>query len=177
MKPVMPESVGLDGRQLRRIDRHLETRYLNRTMIPGARTLSGQNEVVRDGVFRFSRFELPAGVTMRFVGSNPARLLVRGEVVVRGRILVRAADQPVHPPFDRMGQAGGAGGPFGGSGGKGADKGDGQGNQPRFDGAVGSGPFKLRSALRAIVIDATDGEVGQAALGVAEWTGFKYTLK
>ncbi len=46
-----------------------------------------------------------------------------------------------------------------------------------FAGITGSGPFKLRSALRAIVIDAQDGDVGQAALGVATWSGFKYTVK
>jgi hypothetical protein len=109
-------------------------------------TIGAGPVTVTDGRFFFSRFVLPAGVTLDFVGSNPVQILVRGECRIDGRIRCNGLDvadnfngivisQP--PPAIPPGQPGGAGGPGGGDGGTGASRGNGQGPQAIFDGADG----------------------------------------
>ncbi len=105
-------------------------------------TLSGNDEVVTDGVFRFSKFVLTKGVRVRFVGSNPARIFVRGLMKVDGILDLAGGSLMAPDGNDPVGQAGAVGGSSGGAagsaaGGDGADMGDGQGNQPRFNGRNG----------------------------------------
>ena len=106
-------------------------------------TLTGEQIVVTDGVFRFANFDLPAGMTVRFVGSRPARIIVRGTASIDGVIDAGAVDPIPHSvtlPTGRpnpVGQPGGAGGPGGGSGGAGADMGDGTQALTAFDGQDG----------------------------------------
>lgn len=108
------------------------------TVIPADRTLSGLPAQVTDGRFYFTDFVVPAGVTLRFVGTSPARLFVRGVVDVQGTVSVDAPDMPstiqtagpaLGLPVSTFnariggvgspGQPGGAGGPGGGRGGNG----------------------------------------------------------
>ncbi len=106
--------------------------------IPGVRTLTGRDITVTDGVFDFSRFDVAAGVTVRFVGSNRARISVRGRAHIEGRVELNAPPVPlisrVAPP---LGQVGGVGGPGGASGGSGADAGSGLGHTAAFNGRPG----------------------------------------
>lgn len=117
--------------------------------IPASHSLNGQPYQVTDGRFYFTDFVLPAGTTLRFTGSAPARIWVRGSAVVDGSIDVSAPDLPFWVPttgpaagqhvssFNGIGpstsysaatpnfaagQPGGAGGPGGGRGGDGADE-------------------------------------------------------
>ncbi|MBL8755199.1 MAG: hypothetical protein JNK15_17980 [Planctomycetes bacterium] len=62
--------------------------------IPGANTPSGNAFTVTDGRFYFTDFVVPEGITVKFVGSVPAQIFVRGQVDLRGTIDVSAADMP-----------------------------------------------------------------------------------
>ena len=62
--------------------------------IPATNTLDGVAAVVAGGQFFFTDFVVPAGITVRFVGSSPARVLVRGRVDVQGTVQADAADMP-----------------------------------------------------------------------------------
>ncbi|MFN7589814.1 MAG: hypothetical protein ACK5UQ_15150 [Planctomycetota bacterium] len=124
--------------------------------IPASATLSGQSEVVSDGRFFFSDLVVPAGVTVRFVGSAPVQLFVRGRVDVQGTIDVSAADMPAvigqvglgngqrvtnfnaRGSFNQLvqGQVGGPGGPGGGRGGNGGNECDGNGPATQVVGGV-----------------------------------------
>jgi len=107
-------------------------------LIPKTVTLSGVDEVVTDGVFRFSRFILSRGQTVRFVGSNPARIYVRGNMVLDGTIELNGGSLSAHDGNNAVGQAGGIAGAGGAPGGSGANKGSGSGHTPAFDGNDGS---------------------------------------
>lgn len=79
--------------------------------IPATRTLSGREEFVTDGTFQFASFRVPAGVTVRVVGSTPARIMVRGQVLIDGVLDVSGAFMPHIPTASiALGQAGGRGG-------------------------------------------------------------------
>ncbi len=131
-------------------------------MIPASATISGQPALVTDGRFFFTDFVVPAGVTVKFVGSAPAQVFVRGRVDVQGIIDGDAADLPFYVPVSgpaagqrvspfnarnittqTMGQAGGAGGPGGGRGGDGGRE------------STGTGPILVNG------IFVTDGQPGQ----------------
>jgi hypothetical protein len=109
-------------------------------VIPASRTLSGVAMAVTDGRFYFTDFVLDAGVTVRFEGSVPPQIYVRGRVEIRGTIDASAIDMPHSIPTGGTlaglrqttfhargvpvsvvvpGQPGGAGGPGGGKGGTG----------------------------------------------------------
>jgi hypothetical protein len=62
--------------------------------IPSTNTPSGNAFTVTDGRFYFTDFVLPEGFTVKFVGSVPAQIFVRGQVDLRGTIDVSAADMP-----------------------------------------------------------------------------------
>ena len=136
------------------------------TTIPATNTLSGVAEVVTDGEFSFTDFFVPAGVTVSFTGSAPARLRVRGRTDVQGTLLCNAEALPYWIPttgpaagqrvsaFDARGgttvsipfvpgQPGTRGGPGGGRGGKGGDE------------CQGTGPI----IVGGVVL--TDGQNGQ----------------
>ncbi len=109
----------------------------DRQTIPGARTLTGQDITVTDGNFEFARFDVPTGITVRFVGSNPVRVLVRGQAQIDGRVELNAPPVPVASGAS-AGQAGGGSGPGGARGGSGARAGSGQGHTAAFDGQPGA---------------------------------------
>ena len=83
--------------------------------------------------FEFSDFILASGVTVRFVGSNPAVIRVRGPARIDGRMEANAEAMTPFQCRDRFstallpGQPGGRGGPGGGRGGKGGDRCSGNG--------------------------------------------------
>ena len=74
---------------------------------------------VEGGIFEFSSLRIGTGATLRFTGSNPARLFVRGDAAVVGRIEVAGEEAPAHTDLLVDGGAGGAPGPGGGGGGRG----------------------------------------------------------
>lgn len=91
---------------------------------------------VRDGVFYFSRMEIPVGVTVLFRGPNPARIFVRGQCSILGRLSV--SGESTEDGFNgdvATGQPGGIAGASGGDGGDGAFRGtnDGNASQPNFN--------------------------------------------
>ncbi|MBK8975826.1 MAG: hypothetical protein IPM29_07855 [Planctomycetes bacterium] len=91
---------------------------------PGTHTLSGVTERVDDGVFEFLDFSVPAGVTVRFEGSLPARILVAGSVRIDGVLDAGGVDlEPLAIGSARLsGLPGGVPGPGGGAGGAGGDR-------------------------------------------------------
>lgn len=104
-------------------------------VIPASNTLSGTAQAVLLGRFFFTDFFVPQGVTVRFVGSTPAQVFVRGQVDIQGAVSVDAPDMPAvvqasgpatglmvstfNARQSVLGQPGGAGGPGGGRGGNG----------------------------------------------------------
>ena len=108
--------------------------------IPARLTPSAQPFIVTDGQFYFEEFVLPANFTIRFEGSNPARIFVMGRVQIDGRIECNARTMTVFPARNSQstvlvpGQPGGIGGAGGGSGGLGADRC--KGNGPTFVGGI-----------------------------------------
>jgi hypothetical protein len=114
------------------------------TLIPGSRTLDGKPFRVIDGRFEFASFVLPAGVTVRFEGPHPARILVRGKVEIHGTLdltgRARLWWRPQHP----AGRARRAGGQPGAGGGKGGDG----GNEPGRGGPQGQDGQELQMPPR-----------------------------
>jgi hypothetical protein len=109
-------------------------------VIPAGNTQSGQSYNVTDGRFFFTDFVLPVNTTVRFTGTVPPQIYVRGRCEIRGTIDCSAVDMPATVPTTgplvgqrvsqynakgspssalTVGQPGGVGGPFGGSGGTG----------------------------------------------------------
>lgn len=87
---------------------------------------------ITDGVFEFSRLRVDSGGVLRFVGSNPARIYVRGIADIQGLIDVSGAGGVLHASNELLGGLGGESGPNGGDGGRG-------GNLP--DGSAFTGDF------------------------------------
>lgn len=81
--------------------------------------------VVEGGVFEFSRMRIDAGGTLRFRGTNAARVYVRGEAVIQGLIDVAGTSAVIHSANDLEGGVGGDPGPGGGAGGNGGMRPDG----------------------------------------------------
>ncbi len=114
--------------------------------IPGSQTFNGQSATITDGKFFFSDFVVPAGSTVRFTGTNPVQIYVRGKIEVNGRIQANGADQVTFncrnpqqtiPNNPVPGQLGSLGGPGGGRGGQGGDRCLGAGAQPNNSGRNG----------------------------------------
>ena len=86
---------------------------------------------ITDGIFEFSRVSIAPGAQLVLEGSNPARLLARGELLVQGSGLINASGRA---PLDNsttpsghdstllLGGLGGEAGPGAGAGGRGADR-------------------------------------------------------
>ncbi len=95
------------------------------------------------GQYQFTKFEVPAGITVRFRGPNPAIIRVQGICDIRGTVLCDGRDTPQfsNPGSELIsgvnGQIGSAGGPGGGKGGDGGDQCDGNGYLPDYDGENG----------------------------------------
>ena len=83
---------------------------------------------VTDGAFEFSSITVESGATLRFTGSNPARLFSRGSASILGTIDVRGSTPADFDSFTTLGQTGAAGGPGGGAGGGGGDRVDNTGS-------------------------------------------------
>ncbi|MBK7878172.1 MAG: Ig-like domain-containing protein [Planctomycetes bacterium] len=77
---------------------------------------------ITDGAFEFSSITIESGATLRFVGSNPARLFSRGNAIILGTIDVRGSTPADFDSFTTAGQSGAIGGPGGGAGGAGGDR-------------------------------------------------------
>src|SRR5690606_17041096 len=149
-------AVGGDGRHghfdLTDGDRVTDSHYVwntDRMVITQKATGTLNDEdVVTDGRFYFTNFELFAGQTLEFTGSKPARIFVRGSMLVEGRILANGGHVrggyvgkplPASGGLPHEGQPGTPGGPGGGAGGNGAWACDGTGNpnQPQFNNFAG----------------------------------------
>lgn len=136
----------------------------NATQIPASNTFDGLPATVADGQYFFTDFVLAAGKTLRFTGSFPPRIYVRGKLEILGTIVISGKDMPFWTPSSGPlagqrvqdfngrganlaaatfvdGQPGSLGGVGGGAGGKG-------GNECRLNGDVespiGSGNFIYR---------------------------------
>ncbi len=81
--------------------------------------------LVTGGVFEFSRLRVDAGSILRFRGSNPARVYVRGEAVIQGLIDMNGRSGVLHASDSLPGGAGGEAGAGGGAGGRGGNRPDG----------------------------------------------------
>ena len=86
----------------------------------------GTAETVVGGVFDFSSIRVQAGGTLRLVGSNPARIFARGELLIEGKIDVAGISGAAHSSTLQFGGTGGIAGPAGGAGGDGGDRPDGE---------------------------------------------------
>ena len=132
-------------------------------LVTAERSLTGQQYVITNGKYFFTDLVVPAGVKVRFTGSVPAQVFVRGQVDIQGTIDVSGADMPfrIAAPgeqgagqkvtnFDSRGvsvfvngQPGGAAGCGGGRGGDGANECRSTGPDiipglpPPYDGKVG----------------------------------------
>lgn len=97
----------------------------SRVVVPPGLTVSGNTEVVTNGVLDFTSFRVPSGVRLRFVGSHVPVLRVSGSVEVHGVLEVPPEAATVLQGANRLppteGQAGFRGGIGAGSGGRGGD--------------------------------------------------------
>lgn len=75
-----------------------------------------------DGIFEFSSLRIEPGGRLICRGSNPARLIVRGEIFVGGVLDLSGQSPGQHNSNLQYGQAGGLGGANGGDGGDGATR-------------------------------------------------------
>ncbi len=80
---------------------------------------------ITDGVFEFARLRVDAGGVLRFKGSNPARIYVRGVADIAGLIDISGSSGTLHTSDTLLGGTGGAPGPNGGAGGRGGSRPDG----------------------------------------------------
>lgn len=78
--------------------------------------------VATGGIFEFASVTIASGGTLRFEGSNPARVFVRGQCRVQGTLNVAGANALDHDGLPCDGGAGGIPGPGGGAGGQGGDR-------------------------------------------------------
>jgi hypothetical protein len=86
------------------------------------------------GVFEFSRLRVDAGGVLRFRGSHPARVYVRGVTDIQGVIDASGTSGTLHTSNSLPGGVGGIPGPNGGPGGKGGSRPDGSAFTGTFQG-------------------------------------------
>ncbi|MFG0316577.1 MAG: hypothetical protein ACF8XB_04835, partial [Planctomycetota bacterium JB042] len=98
----------------------LDTDHQTFPLFNGATPLAKPGTVVTDGVFRFSSFHLPAGVTLRAVGSNPLVITCTESCLIEGTIDVSGRPGASSLTFDSS-IAPVAGGSSGAGGGRGGD--------------------------------------------------------
>jgi hypothetical protein len=125
------------------------------------------NLLVEDGIFEFSRLRVDSGGVLRFRGSNPARVYVRGEAVVSGLIDVSGTSGRLQASDRLAGGDQSPGGPGGGLGGRGGARPDGTAFQGSFNGtAIGgvpnpaAGPSNVLDASTYVFVN------GAAGVGV-----------
>ena len=112
---------------------------VDNTLIPETSSLTGLEYQITDGRYFFTDMIIPAGTTIRFAGTVPPVIRVRGQVQIDGTIEVNGSDaagtvggsgerETTFPALGSLtGEPGSAGGVGGGTGGKGADRCDGLG--------------------------------------------------
>lgn len=118
---------------------HVQTTLIDNYFATG--DAAGEGLVtVTDGAYEFSTIRLLPSSQLKFVGSNPARMFARGDMLLQGLIDV-AGRTPVsetlvppvalgeHISSEGFGGPGGTPGPNGGRGGKGGDRPDSTGTQ------------------------------------------------
>ena len=151
---------------------------VDNTTIPAAASLTGLEYIVTDGRFFFTDLVIPEGMTIRFVGSVPPVIYVRGQADIRGSIEVNGTDAPstvaasglatgqqvssFNAVVSLTGQPGTAGGVGAGAGGKGGDRGDNTG--------TGAGEFSGQAGADISV------SAGHAYSGAASGTGGRGSL-
>jgi hypothetical protein len=118
------------------------------------------------GVFEFSRLRVDAGGVLRFKGSRPARVYVRGVADVAGLIDVSGSSGILQRSTSLTGGVGGLPGPNGGTGGRGGARPDGsafQGNGPPPFGPIGGvpnpgvGPIDVLDPASYALVNGLDG--------------------
>jgi hypothetical protein len=67
-------------------------------LIPASASLTGTEYLVTDGKFYFTDFVLPAGTTLRFSGTVPPQIWVRGKAEIGGTIDISAPELPFWVP-------------------------------------------------------------------------------
>ncbi len=95
------------------------------TTIPAQVTLDGQEHQVTDGVYEFANFHVPAGITVRFEGTHPVKILVRGNINIEGTLDVSGHTTTEVAKWNskvEAGVPGGLGGPGGAAGGAGGSE-------------------------------------------------------
>ena len=136
---------------------------------------------VTGGVFEFARLVVESGATLRFEGSNPARLFVRGEAIIQGEIDVSGLGGLTHDPTSYTGGIASLPGPGGGAGGDGGARPDG-GNfttllmsDPTLDNPNDPGPVDPTDPAQYTLVNGQDGmgvvNLGGGAPMVAEGRG------
>jgi hypothetical protein len=116
---------------------HVQTQLIDNYFITGDEPGEATLEVI-DGTFPFASIRLLPSSQLKFVGTEPARLFARGDMVIQGLIDVAGrAPAPGAPGLnigehlssDGFGAPGGLPGPNGGRGGDGADRPDNGGTE------------------------------------------------
>ncbi|NOT29357.1 MAG: hypothetical protein HOP15_02780, partial [Planctomycetes bacterium] len=99
---------------------------------------------ITNGVFEFARLRVESGGLLRFKGTNPARVFVRGEAAIQGLIDVSGTGGLLQDSSALAGGFGGASGPNGGVGGDGGSRPDGAAFTGLFNGLpIGGVPNPL----------------------------------
>lgn len=119
---------------------------------------------VTNGVFEFSRLRVDAGGVLRFRGSRPARVYVRGVADIAGLIDVSGSSGILHTSDELLGGVGGIPGPNGGAGGRGGSRPDGSAFTGTFGGFPiggvanpGVGPSDVLDPATYVQINGIDG--------------------
>ncbi len=122
------------------------------------------NLVITDGIFEFARLRVDSGGVLRFKGSKPARLYVRGEAQVSGVIDVSGTSGRLQRSDFLAGGAGGASGPSGGAGGRGGSRPDGLAFAGTFNNVPiggepnpGVGPSNVRDPATYVFVNGQNG--------------------
>lgn len=92
------------------------------------------NLEITNGVFEFARLRVETGGVLRFKGSRPARVLVRGEAAIQGLIDLSGTGGLLQNSAALVGGPGGLPGPNGGAGGAGGSRPDGTAFTGTFNG-------------------------------------------
>lgn len=120
--------------------------------------------VLEGGVFEFTRLRVDASGILRFKGSNPARVYVRGVADIQGQIEARGTSAIIHASSALAGGEGGTAGPNGGAGGRGGNRPDGSAFTGSFSGVPiggvanpGAGPSDVLDAATYTEVNGVGG--------------------
>ncbi|MHC4376920.1 MAG: Ig-like domain-containing domain [Planctomycetota bacterium] len=152
---------------------HVQTTLIDNYFITGDDP-GEANLTITDGTFPFASVRLLPSSQLKFVGSNPARLFARGDMIIQG--LIDLAGRPPgagasnlaigeHISSEGFGAVGGLPGPNGGAGGRGGDRPDSTGT-----GLIGAPGLNGFLHTPGAVID-IDGSAGEGRGGVAPVVG------